>query len=67
MRDARQGSRRYDKFNHRPDGGPPTSIPALKGNDIAARSIVAGGLTFWLFAQTTLNVPRTMQQTLEID
>jgi MFS transporter, DHA2 family, multidrug resistance protein len=42
-------------------------VPAFKGNDRLLAGIVAGVLTFWLFAQTTLNVAPDMQQTLGID
>ena len=45
----------------------PTLAASFKGNDKLLIGIVLGVITFWLFAQTTLNVSPTMRQDLGID
>ena len=47
----------------------PQPAPAVpfKGNDKLLIGIVLAVITFWLFAQTTLNVSPTMRQDLGID
>ena len=48
-------------------GQKPAATAAFKGNDKLLVGIVLGVITFWLFAQTTLNVSPTMRQDLGIE
>jgi len=45
----------------------PAVSPTFKGNDRILLGIVLSVITFWLFAQTTLNVSPTMRQDLGIE
>jgi MFS transporter, DHA2 family, multidrug resistance protein len=45
----------------------PVLVATFKGNDKLLIGIVLGVITFWLFAQTTLNVSPTMRQDLGIN
>ena len=44
-----------------------TSPTSFQGNDKLLYGIIMGVLTFWLFAQTTLNVAPDMQKDLGLD
>ena len=43
-----------------------TQVVPYQGNDRLLLGIVLGVITFWLFAQTTLNIAPTMQAELGI-
>lgn len=45
----------------------PVSPPAYKGNDRLLFGMILGVISFWLFAQTTLNIAPVMQKDLGID
>lgn len=47
--------------------GASDGTPALRGDDRLLLGIVLGVVTFWLFAQTTLNVAPDMQRDLGIE
>lgn len=52
----------------RPPAGPTGAAAAgFRGNDRLLWGIILGVLTFWLFAQTTLNVAPDMQEDLGLD
>jgi len=44
----------------------PTATPAYEGTNRLILGIVLAVVTFWLFAQTTLNVAPTMREDLHI-
>lgn len=47
--------------------GPPAAPTVFRGNDRLLLGMVMGVLTFWLFAQTTLNIAPDMQKDLGLD
>ncbi len=47
--------------------GPRGAVTAFRGNDRVLFGIILGVLTFWLFAQTTLNIAPDMQKDLGLD
>lgn len=46
---------------------PTGAVTGFTGNDIVLLGIILGVLTFWLFAQTTLNIAPDMQKDLGLD
>ena len=46
---------------------PATAVGKFRGNDKLLFGIIMGVLTFWLFAQTTLNIAPDMQKDLGLD
>lgn len=50
-----------------PPASASSSTSAFKGNDRILFGIIMGVITFWLFAQTTLNVAPDMQRDLGLD
>ena len=50
-----------------PSADPTGAGMGFKGNDRLLLGIIMGVLTFWLFAQTTLNVAPDMQKDLGLD
>jgi DHA2 family multidrug resistance protein-like MFS transporter len=47
-----------------PSGDPAPTVTGFRGNDRLLLGIIMGVLTFWLFAQTTLNIAPDMQKDL---
>ena len=50
-----------------PTAGPAATATGFRGNDRLLFGIILGVLTFWLFAQTTLNIAPDMQKDLGLD
>lgn len=50
-----------------PSAGPADAATGFRGNDRLLFGIIMGVLTFWLFAQTTLNIAPDMQKDLGLD
>ena len=50
-----------------PTAGPARAATGFRGNDRLLFGIILGVLTFWLFAQTTLNIAPEMQSDLGLD
>ena len=50
-----------------PAAGPARTVTGFRGNDKLLFGIIMGVLTFWLFAQTTLNIAPDMQKDLGLN